>query len=129
MARIHVLSEHVANKIAAGEVVERPASVLKELLENCLDAGASKVRVYVEKAGRKLIRVIDDGCGMSPQDMRASILRHSTSKITSLEDLDRLATYGFRGEALYSIAAVSRMSLSSCVKGMGEGLKIDFEGG
>lgn len=128
-SRIRVLPEDVAAKIAAGEVVERPASVLKELLENCLDAGATKVRVWVEKAGRKLIRVTDDGCGMSPQDMRASILRHSTSKITSLEDLDRLATYGFRGEALYSIAAVSRLALSSYTKGAGEGLKIEFEGG
>lgn len=128
-ARIKVLPEEVAAKIAAGEVVDRPASVLKELLENALDAGASKLRITVEKAGRKLIRVTDDGCGMTPEDMRVSVRRHATSKITALEDLDRLGTYGFRGEALYSVAAVSRLTLASCPKGAPVGHRIELEAG
>jgi DNA mismatch repair protein MutL len=98
MGRIHVLSENVANKIAAGEVVERPASVVKELLENSLDAGARRVRVNIEAGGRKLIQVIDDGCGMLHDDAMLAFERHATSKIRNADDLLNIATLGFRGE-------------------------------
>src|SRR6266404_4583812 len=98
MARIHILSEHVANKIAAGEVVERPASVLKELLENALDAGATRVRVQVEAGGKKLIQVTDNGCGMVRDDALLAFERHATSKIKDAEDLLNIHTLGLRGE-------------------------------
>ncbi|HSE49826.1 MAG TPA: DNA mismatch repair endonuclease MutL [Terriglobales bacterium] len=114
MGRIHVLPEHVANKIAAGEVVERPASVVKELLENALDAGARRIRVDVEAGGRKLIRIADDGCGMVRDDAMLAFERHATSKIHDADDLLNIATLGFRGEALPSIASVSRMKLETC---------------
>lgn len=105
------MSEHLANKIAAGEVVQRPASALKELLENSLDAGADQISVLVKKSGAELVQVIDNGCGMSREDAATCFLRHATSKIRSVEDLERIRTLGFRGEALASIAAVAQVEL------------------
>ena len=113
MGRIHLLSEHVANKIAAGEVVERPASVLKELLENSLDAGATRIKVQVEGGGKKLVQVTDNGCGMVRDDALLAFERHATSKIKDAEDLLKIHTLGFRGEALPSIASVSRLLLET----------------
>lgn len=126
--RIRVLDEGTINKIAAGEVVERPASVVKELVENSLDAGASSITVSVEDGGKKSVCVRDDGCGMSRDDASAAFERHATSKIGSIEDLMRLASYGFRGEALSSIAAVSRVVLRTREHGSSEGTEvvIDF---
>src|SRR5580698_7419539 len=113
MGRIHVLSEQVANKIAAGEVVERPASVVKELLENALDAGSTRIKINVEAGGKKLIQVTDNGCGMVRDDALLAFERHATSKIKDAEDLLGVATLGFRGEALPSIASVSRLHLET----------------
>src|SRR5580658_4103284 len=113
MGRIRVLSDQVANQIAAGEVVDRPASVVKELLENALDAGATRIRVEVEAGGRKLIRIADDGCGMVRDDAMLAFERHATSKIRSSDDLLSIATLGFRGEALPSIASISRLELTT----------------
>jgi len=113
MGRIHVLSEQVANKIAAGEVVERPASVVKELLENALDAGATRIRVDVEAGGKRLIQITDNGCGMVRDDALLCFERHATSKIRTDLDLNTIATLGFRGEALPSIASVARVHLET----------------
>lgn len=129
MGRIHVLSEHVANKIAAGEVVERPAAVLKELLENSLDAGASRIKVQIEGGGKKLIQVTDDGCGMMRDDALLAFERHATSKIKDAEDLLNIDTLGFRGEALPSIAAVSRVSLQTRAAEEASGTVIEIAGG
>src|SRR5688572_8291884 len=104
--RIHILDEEVANKIAAGEVVERPSSVVKELVENAVDAGATRITVEVEDGGKRLIRVTDNGCGMTPQETVLSLQRHATSKISRAEDLAAVRTLGFRGEALPSVASV-----------------------
>jgi DNA mismatch repair protein MutL len=129
MGRIHVLSEHVANKIAAGEVVERPASVVKELIENSLDAGAKRVRVHVEAGGKKLIQVVDDGCGMVRDDAMLSFERHATSKLKNPEDLLSIATLGFRGEALPSIASVARVRLETRATEEGSGTVMEIAGG
>lgn len=113
MNRIHKLPLSQAQKIAAGEVVERPANVLKELLENSIDAGATEITVYLEEGGKNLIRIIDNGCGMSEEDARMSIVHHATSKITSVDDLMSLTTFGFRGEALSSMSSVSKIRMTT----------------
>jgi len=129
VTRIRILSEDVANRIAAGEVVERPASVVKELLENALDAGARSVRVEVEGGGRQLIRVTDDGCGMSHDDALLAFERHATSKLRSADDLMAIATLGFRGEALPSIASVSRLLLETRSAEEEQGTRVEIAGG
>ncbi len=111
--RVRLLDSHTVNQIAAGEVVDRPAAAVKELVENALDAGATRVEVELSDAGRRLLQVADDGCGMGDEDARAALLRHATSKIASADDLLRVASFGFRGEALPSIASVSRLTLST----------------
>ena len=129
MSVIRILPEAVANKIAAGEVVERPASVVKELVENALDAGAERVEVAVEAGGKRLIRVADAGCGMTHDDALLAFERHATSKIRSVEDLLEVSTLGFRGEALPSIAAVSRLLLETRHASEGAGTRVEIVGG
>src|SRR3989454_209041 len=129
MSRIRILPEAVANKIAAGEVVERPASVVKELLENALDAGAKTIRIEIESGGKRMIRVIDDGHGMTHDDALLAFERHATSKLRSADDLLSIATLGFRGEALPTIAAVSRLLLETRDEAEAEGTRIEFAGG
>jgi DNA mismatch repair protein MutL len=129
VGRIRVLSDHVANKIAAGEVVERPASVVKELLENSLDAGAMNIRVEIENGGRRLIRVADDGCGMLRDDSLLAFERHATSKLHDVKDLLSIATLGFRGEALPSIASVSRVLLETRSPDEQTGTRVEIAGG
>jgi DNA mismatch repair protein MutL len=129
MGRIHVLSESVANKIAAGEVVERPASVVKELLENSLDAGSTRIKIQVEAGGKKLIQITDNGCGMVRDDALLAFERHATSKIKNADDLLSVATLGFRGEALPSIASVSRLHLETRAPDEDSGTVVEINGG
>ena len=129
MGRIRILSDNVANKIAAGEVVERPASVVKELLENSLDAGATDIRIDAENAGRRLLRIQDDGCGMLRDDAMLAFERHATSKLSDVKDLLAIATLGFRGEALPSIASVSRLVLETRSDDEQPGAKVEIAGG
>ena len=129
MGRIRVLPDSLANKIAAGEVVERPASVVKELLENALDAGARTVNLAVESGGKRLIRIVDDGEGMTRDDAIVAFERHATSKLRTADDLESISTLGFRGEALPSIASVSRLSLKTKTANDLEGTEVEFVGG
>ncbi len=129
MGKIHVLSERVANQIAAGEVVERPASVVKELLENALDAGSTRIRIHVEAGGKKVIQITDNGCGMVRDDAMLAFERHATSKIKNTEDLLSVATLGFRGEALPSIASVARLHLKTRAQEEAAGTVIEINGG
>jgi len=126
---IHVLSSQVANQIAAGEVVERPASAVKELMENALDAGATRINVRITGAGKKSMVIEDNGCGMSPSDAELALQRHATSKIESSDDLHRIASHGFRGEALPSIASVSRFRMQTALSGSSEGIEVRVDGG
>ena len=127
--KVRVLPPALADQIAAGEVVERPASVVKELVENALDAGGRRIDVEIEAGGRRLVRVVDDGAGMEPDDARLALRRHATSKIASADDLWGLRTFGFRGEALPSIAAVSRLTLATRLPDATAGFKLTVEAG
>jgi len=128
-AVIHILSSQVANQIAAGEVVERPASAVKELIENALDAGATSIRVQISGAGKQAIVIEDDGCGMSARDAELALQRHATSKIETSEDLHRIASHGLRGEALPSSASVSRCRMQTALAGSREGVEVSVDGG
>ncbi|MDP3103984.1 MAG: DNA mismatch repair endonuclease MutL [Candidatus Methanoperedens sp.] len=129
MPKIHILDEATVNKIAAGEVIERPASVVKELIENSIDAGATDIRIEVERGGKKLIRITDNGCGMDREDAALSFVKHSTSKIHRLEDIENVLTMGFRGEALSSICAVAKVELVTKTKEGLAGTKVAVHGG
>ncbi len=129
MSKIRVLADHVANQIAAGEVVERPASVAKELVENSIDAGATRITIEIEAGGRRLLKVSDDGEGMVRDDAVLAFERHATSKIRETEDLGAIGTLGFRGEALASIASVARVELTTCIEGASAATRVTIDGG
>ena len=129
MNEIRILPEKVASQIAAGEVIERPASVVRELLDNSIDAGSDRIVIKIEEGGKRLIRVNDNGLGMSRDDILLSIERHATSKIRSISDLTTIETLGFRGEALPSISAVSRMEITSCIVDQMVGYRLKSAGG
>ena len=129
MPHIQQLDSHVAVLIAAGEVVERPASVVKELVENAIDAHSSAIVVELQRGGMGLIRVTDNGCGIAPEELPTAFLRHATSKLRQSEDLGRIGTLGFRGEALAAIAAVSRLDILSRPAGADTGASLHLEGG
>jgi len=129
MPKIQQLSPHEAQKIAAGQVVERPANIVKELVENALDAGATAITLYIEDGGKKLIRIVDNGCGMDAQDAELCFIKHATSKIRSMDELDTIATFGFRGEALASIAAVAQVTLITNTTDTQDGLKLTVHDG
>ena len=129
MSRIICLPHEISQKIAAGEVIERPSSVVKELVENSLDAGASELRIEIDEGGKRLIRVTDNGHGMNSEDARICFERHSTSKVSNLNDLDQISTLGFRGEALASISAVSSVILKTTEAGAASGYRIEHQAG
>src|ERR1700748_2180204 len=129
MGRIHILADQVANQIAAGEVVDRPASVVKELLEHSLDAGSARIVLAVEGGGRKLIRIADDGCGMVRDDALLAFERHATSKLRVADDLLAIATLGFRGEALPAIASIARVELVTRAAEESAGTRMAISGG
>lgn len=129
MALIHILDEITASQIAAGEVVERPVNAVKELMENAVDAGARQIETEIAGGGLTYLRVTDDGCGMSPEDAELSIVRHATSKISCADNIYHIASLGFRGEALASIASVSRMTITTRTADSAEGTAIRVEGG
>ena len=129
MSKIKVMDEQLSNRIAAGEVIERPASVVKELVENAIDAGATHIRIEIERAGSRLISVSDNGSGMDADDALLCIEPHGTSKIFTAEDIDRITTLGFRGEALPSIASISRFTILTRTAEMLEGTRVRIEGG
>ena len=129
MPVINILSPHVADMIAAGEVVERPASVIKELVENSIDAGAKNITVEIQDGGATFIRVTDDGCGMAPEDAGVAFLRHATSKLHDERGLEAISTMGFRGEALAAISAVSEIELTTRRRGDSEGTRVTLSAG
>ncbi len=129
MNNIKILPPQIANKIAAGEVVDRPAAVVKELIENSIDANATEIKIVLEQAGKNLIQVVDNGLGMSEEDLPLAFQRHATSKIEKVVDLDKILTLGFRGEALPSIASVARIDIKSCLKGENLGTEMQLENG
>ena len=129
MSSIRILSDRVANQIAAGEVIERPVAVVKELVENSIDAGATRIEVEIRNGGKSYIRIEDNGKGMSPDEALLSLERHATSKIREAVDLNVVSSFGFRGEALPSIASVSRFTLRSRAEGWEHGTEIKINGG